>query len=133
MSSSVSGLKPVLLTTGSGVQSGVDQSRPTFLVVESRTVRHCSGRAVTAGCVDRSLSSLSSLSSGASHPRRAEPPQEDWTLWNNLYQRCLYNCGFDGCSRLGYKDVTYVTGGCVEGCRNGGRRTAAPRPTLTSA
>ena len=46
---------------------------------------------------------------GVAPAARAEPPQEDWTLWNNLYQRCLYNCGFDGCSRLGYKDVTYVT------------------------
>ena len=47
---------------------------------------------------------------------------------NNLYQRCLYNCGFDGCSRLGYKDVTYVTGGCVEGCRNGGPKDGGAAP-----
>ena len=65
---------------------------------------------------------------GVAPAARAEPPQEDWTLWNNLYQRCLYNCGFDGCSRLGYKDVTYVTGGCVEGCRNGGPKDGGAAP-----
>ena len=65
---------------------------------------------------------------GVAPAARAEPPQEDWTLWNNLYQRCLYNCGFDGCSRLGYKDVTYATGGCVEGCRNGGPKDGGAAP-----
>ena len=59
---------------------------------------------------------------------RAEKPQEDWQLWSNMYMRCLYNCGLDGCSRLGYKNVTYMVGECVDGCVDRGPKDGSHPP-----